>query len=232
MFIENQFSPLSPGARWEGLSSCFHPPLRGGGKHGTYHSLQSLASLCAKLSTGHKQLLHWGLFVRRRESLKSPTCSISNCTSDVSGLPGIPGSSSSDHLKVSLVFARTYSCYHNASLPLPSPAVSIYCGSSSSNHLWLPRWLSGKELACQCRRTKVRSLGQEDPLEEEMATHCRILAWRIPWTAIPGGLQSMGSQRVGHDRAHTHTVPPTTSDTTLYFLGVRTKLCIDFFLGT
>ena len=65
-----------------------------------------------------------------------------------------------------------------------------------------------------------------------MATHCRILAWRIPWTAIPGGLQSMGSQRVGHDRAHTYTVPPTTSDTTLYFLGVRTKLCIDFFLGT
>ena len=47
--------------------------------------------------------------------------------------------------------------------------------------------------------TQVRSLGQEDPLEEEMATHSSVLAWRIPWTQEPGGLQSMGSQRVGHD---------------------------------
>ena len=45
----------------------------------------------------------------------------------------------------------------------------------------------------------VRSLGQEDPLEEEMATHSSILAWRTPWTEEPGGLQSMGPQRVGHD---------------------------------
>ena len=44
----------------------------------------------------------------------------------------------------------------------------------------------------------VRSLGQEDPLEKEMATHSIILAWRIPWTEEPGGLQSMGLQRVGH----------------------------------
>ena len=49
------------------------------------------------------------------------------------------------------------------------------------------------------RETRVQSLGQEDPLEEEMATHSRILAWRIPWTEEPGGLQSMGSLRVGHD---------------------------------
>ena len=47
--------------------------------------------------------------------------------------------------------------------------------------------------------TWVRSLGREDPLEKEMATHSCILAWRIPWTEEPGGLQSMGSQRVGHD---------------------------------
>ena len=45
----------------------------------------------------------------------------------------------------------------------------------------------------------VQSLGQKDPLEEGMATHCSILAWRIPWTEKPGGLQSMGSQGVGHD---------------------------------
>ena len=50
------------------------------------------------------------------------------------------------------------------------------------------------------RETWVRSLGWEDPLEKEMATHSSILAWRIPWTEEPGGLQSMGSQRVGHDQ--------------------------------
>ena len=49
------------------------------------------------------------------------------------------------------------------------------------------------------RETQVQSLGQEDPLEEKMATHSSILAWRSPWTEGPGGLQSMGSQRVGHD---------------------------------
>ena len=45
----------------------------------------------------------------------------------------------------------------------------------------------------------VRSLGQDDPLEKGIATPASILAWRIPWTEAPGGLQSMGSQRVGHD---------------------------------
>ena len=45
----------------------------------------------------------------------------------------------------------------------------------------------------------VGSLGQEDPLEEGMATHSRILAWRISWTEEPGGLQSIGSQRTRHD---------------------------------
>ena len=47
--------------------------------------------------------------------------------------------------------------------------------------------------------TQVQSLGREDPLEKEMATHSSILAWRIPWTEEPGGLQSMGLQRVRHD---------------------------------
>ena len=46
---------------------------------------------------------------------------------------------------------------------------------------------------------RVQSLDQEDLLEEGMATHSSILAWRIPWTEEPDGLQSMGSQRVGHD---------------------------------
>ena len=49
--------------------------------------------------------------------------------------------------------------------------------------------------------TRVWSLGREDPLEKEMATHSSILAWEIPWTEESGGLQSMGLQRVGHDWA-------------------------------
>ena len=47
--------------------------------------------------------------------------------------------------------------------------------------------------------TQVQSLGQEDLLEKEMATHFSILAWKIPWTEEPGSLQLMGSQRVGHN---------------------------------
>ena len=49
------------------------------------------------------------------------------------------------------------------------------------------------------QETRVQSLGQEDPLEKEMATHSSIHAWKIPWTEEPGGLLSMGSQRVRHD---------------------------------
>ena len=65
-----------------------------------------------------------------------------------------------------------------------------------------PGGASGKEPACQFRRHKetwVGSLDWEDPLEEGMASHFSILAWRIPWTEEPGGQESMGSQRVRHD---------------------------------
>ena len=74
----------------------------------------------------------------------------------------------------------------------------------------LPQWLSGKEFACRAGAAGdgVRSLSWEDPLEEGMATHCSILAWRIPRTEEPGGLQSMGSQKVGQDFAtNTFTFP-------------------------
>ena len=61
--------------------------------------------------------------------------------------------------------------------------------------------LVAQKLKClpPMRETWVRSLGLEDPLEKEMTTHSSILAWRISWPEEPGGLQSMGSQRVGHD---------------------------------
>ena len=61
------------------------------------------------------------------------------------------------------------------------------------------------------RETWVQSLGQEYPLEKEMATHFSILAWEIPWTEEPGGLQSMRLKRTGHDCTieciHTHNLP-------------------------
>ena len=66
----------------------------------------------------------------------------------------------------------------------------------------------------------VRSLDQEDPLEKEMATHFSILAWKIPWMEEPGGLQSMGSQRVGHNWA-----------TSLSFHGTAVKQLLIFTAG-
>ena len=54
------------------------------------------------------------------------------------------------------------------------------------------------------QETWVQSLGREDPLEKELATHSSILAWRIPWMVEPGGLQSMGSQRDMTERLHFH----------------------------
>ena len=63
-------------------------------------------------------------------------------------------------------------------------------------------WLSGKEFTSNAgdfQETRVQSLGQEGPLEEEMATHSIILAWEIPWIEEPGRLQSMPSQRLGRN---------------------------------
>ena len=63
------------------------------------------------------------------------------------------------------------------------------------------------------QKTWVRFLSWEDPLEKEMATHSSILAWRIPWTEEPGGLQSMGSQRVRHDLATKPPIPGYIKET-------------------
>ena len=66
-------------------------------------------------------------------------------------------------------------------------------------YIWgFPGGSNCTESACSAG-DPVPSLGQEDPLEKGMATHCSILAWRIPWTGEPGRLQSMGLQSVGHD---------------------------------
>ena len=73
---------------------------------------------------------------------------------------------------------------------------------------WLPR-----RICLPTQETQVRSLGWEDPLEEEMATHSSILDWSIPWTEEPGGLQSMGSQRVDTTEQLNHNpfFPPAPS---------------------
>ena len=82
--------------------------------------------------------------------------------------------------------------------PLPSCTV-LYLGFTS---LWqgLPWWLTWWKNLPEMRDTQVRSLDREVPLEKGMATHFCSFAWRIPWAEAPGGLQSMGSQRVGHDK--------------------------------
>ena len=63
---------------------------------------------------------------------------------------------------------------------------------------YFPGGSDGEESACSAGKP-VQSLGWEDPLEKEMATHSSILGWRIPWTEELDGLPSMGSHRVGHD---------------------------------
>ena len=63
----------------------------------------------------------------------------------------------------------------------------------------LHRWLTEVKNSSAKQETRVQSLGREDPLEEEIATHSSILAWEMPWTEEPGGLQSTESQRVGHN---------------------------------
>ena len=63
----------------------------------------------------------------------------------------------------------------------------------------------------EAQEPQVQSLGQEDPLEEGMATHSSIPAWRIPWTEEPGGLQSMGLRRVGHGRNDSAQYGPSLS---------------------
>ena len=76
-----------------------------------------------------------------------------------------------------------------------------------------PHWLRDKESACNAGDIwdAGSSFGQEDPLEEQTATHSRILAWEIPWTEEPGRVLSMGSQRVRQDWATEHTWPLNSS---------------------
>ena len=85
------------------------------------------------------------------------------------------------------------------SLLSPLPVFSIHHQFCLLNSIWVSLVAQRLKRLPPMWETRVQSLGQEDPLEKEMATHSSILAWRIPWTEEPGRLQSMQSQRVGHD---------------------------------
>ena len=86
------------------------------------------------------------------------------------------------------------------------PSLTPGLGRSTGEGIAYPFQYSWASLVAQMVKnpfamweTRVQSLGWEDPLEKGMATHSSIFAWRIPWTEKPGGLQSLGLQRVGHD---------------------------------
>ena len=112
-------------------------------------------------------------------------------------------------------WAHTHDIYHDVHARLSYIYIHIYI----QDYLWkdfLNKWMTVTHtLVAQrvkhlpaVRETQVQSLGWEDPLEKEMATHSSTLAWKIPQTEEPGRLQPMGSQRVGHDWAtslSTHT---------------------------
>ena len=74
----------------------------------------------------------------------------------------------------------------------------------TSYQVMVAQWSRSRLPMQEKQEMPVQSLAGEDPLEEEMATHSSILAWKIPWTEEPGRLQSMGSQRVGHDLVPEH----------------------------
>ena len=73
----------------------------------------------------------------------------------------------------------------------------------------------------ETQETQVRSLDQEDPVEKEMETHSSTLAWKIPWREEPGGLQSMGSQRVGHSSTPAWKIPWTEEPGGLQSRGLQ-----------
>ena len=88
-------------------------------------------------------------------------------------------------------------------------SLSFLIFETHNNTCGLLRWCNGKESTCECRRCKRHEFDprvREDPLKEEMATCSRILVWKIPWIEEPGGLYSMGSQRVRHDWMSMHAI--------------------------
>ena len=110
--------------------------------------------------------------------------------------------------------ARSSSAGKESTCKAGDPGLIPGLGRSPGEGIGYPLQYSWASLVAQMVRnppamqeTWVRSLGWEDPLGEGMATHCSVLAWRIPWTEEPGGLQSMESQRVRYTWATEHAMP-------------------------
>ena len=102
------------------------------------------------------------------------------------------------HKILPCVFNKAYKEYLKPPTDRQDPQdVNSFC-SSPNLHQGFPGG-SGDKASAAMWETWVRSLGWEDPLEKEMATHSSTLAWKIPWMEEPGRLQNMGAQRVGHD---------------------------------
>ena len=113
-----------------------------------------------------------------------------------------PGSNVDNYFAtITSVIIFLHWCCKTDQCPNPYIPRLIILQSSHWKHLLSPSTTKARRLKHlpAMKETWVRSLGREDPLEKEMATHSSILAWRIPWSEELGGLQSMGSQRVGHD---------------------------------
>ena len=117
-------------------------------------------------------------------------------------------------------FLKLWPVLHCFSIPSPRSFLEGPCHLQARN-------LVAQMVKCMStvRETWVRSLGREDPLEKEMAIYSSTIAWKIPWTEEPGRLQSMGSQRVGHDWATSLNLcemPQSASTTVVDTRNVRT----------
>ena len=95
---------------------------------------------------------------------------------------------------VQLLWKAAWQCLQKLKIRLPNKKLKI-----GLLLLWTSLVAQMVKRLSTMRETRVQSLGWEDPLEKEMATHSSTITWKIPWTEEPGRLQSMGSQRVGHD---------------------------------
>ena len=124
---------------------------------------------------------------------------------------GSPDSTYKCFQMIFVFWLTSLSMIHSRSIHVAANGISSFFFYS---WVYIPLYICGllhgsvvKNLSVMQETQEIRvwSLGQEDTLEEEIATHSSILAWKIPWTEESGGLQSMGSQRVGCDRATKHT---------------------------
>ena len=124
---------------------------------------------------------------------------------------------SGNNESLKLIFEWCLEVWDSISLALTEQHLNFIVTISQHHSMGIPGVSAVKNPSAmqKTQETKLWSLGQEDPLEEEMATHSSIFAWGIPWTEEPGGLQSIESQRFRHDWAtdHTHTSNTRTGTT-------------------